>query len=44
MVRDRLVAKQAMCLFAPACMAIGANVVKDFETAGIGVDYTVRFP
>ena len=29
-------AKQAMCVFAPACMAIGANVVKDFETGAIG--------
>lgn len=32
-------AKQAMCLFAPACMAVGANVIKDFETGGIGVGW-----
>jgi ATP-binding cassette subfamily A (ABC1) protein 3 len=32
-------AKQAMCLFAPACMAIGANVIKDFETGGIGLRF-----
>ena len=33
------VAKQAMCIFAPACMAIGANVIKDFETGAIGIGW-----
>lgn len=34
------VAKQAMCIFAPACMAIGANVITDFETGAISLSWS----
>ena len=34
------VAKQAMCIFAPACMAIGANVITDFETGAVKLDWS----
>jgi ATP-binding cassette subfamily A (ABC1) protein 3 len=33
-------AKQAMCIFAPACMAIGANVITDFETGAISLGWS----